>query len=404
MIKSQRTFGVELEMGIPSSKGKDFAYNAVDKLHEKARKLGWDIGEDISIKDLYSPLEARSPILSGSQGEANFREFCTYASSLGFVTNQTCGTHVHLGGEDYSKRENLKEVTMGEFIDNSLQKGFSPGIAFDMDAYEILLNSSGESFNEFVVQANNDEDFSVSCPLKDGRYSRLVRAQLYIPEFDYYVNIVLKRSKLIKILGEEVEELDGAVIVLGKDIQVEEVIFLSRKIKDNVGILKNLFMFYTAFDSVLFAMLPKSRRIQNRFCKPLSYSYSYSKITGIRSMGQLEKMWYSRNSTSDLVNAKREHKHISRRHSVNLHSLLGGIGTVEIRLHDGSLDTNELLNWIELHQFILDTIALDYMNREICELAAQSNDLETKVKHMFDTIGIPSELRSYIISQIKKNK
>lgn len=403
MITSKRTFGVELEMGIPMNKSKAFVQEALDKLGLKARELRWDIGSDQSLKDFAYALEARSPILCGEEGEKNFREFCDYARGIGFSVNETCGTHIHLGGEDYSKRENLKEVTLGEFSDNAFVEGFTPGIAFEKNAYEMLVNSTGDALNEYIVQANNDDEFTVSCPLPDGRYSRLVRAELYVPELAQYINIVLKRSKLMKIIGEEGEP-SGAVIQLGRDIGIDDIIFLSRKVKDNVGRLKNLFMFYTVFDSVLFAMLPKSRRVNNRFCKPLNYSYSYSKIDGIRTTGQFEKMWYAKSDTQDLIHSKREQKHISRRHSVNLHSLLGGIGTVEIRVHNGSLDTDELVNWIELHQYILDYISVTGMYRDICQRGAQSTDMETKTVLMCDTINMPDNLRAYIKTQIKKHK
>lgn len=403
MITSQRTFGVELEMGLAGGTDVNMA---VRKLTSKAKELNWSIVDDASLKNFDYALEARSPILQGEEGEKNFKAFCDYAKAIGFTTNPSCGTHVHLGGEDFSKREDLKEVSMAEFFDNAFTKGYNQGVAFDIDAYELLVNSSGEYFNEFVVQANNDEEFALKCKLPSGLYSRLVRTRLYVEEFNRFINLVIKKSKLEKLLGLEKDEVldDDTMVRLGKDIKIEDVIFLSRPIVENVHKLKNLFLFYTSFDSVLFSMLPKSRREPNKYCKPLSYSYPIPKIEQIRTMGNLEKLWYSQKATTDLVHAKRDYKHPSRRHSVNLHSLLGGIGTVEVRLHDGSLDSKEILQWVELHQFILDSISNDRLQRDACQIAAQTNDLETKLSLMINAIGIPKNLVDYIKHQIRTNK
>lgn len=404
MITSQRTFGVELEMGLV---GDTDVHTAVRKLNQKAQELNWSIVDDASLKGFNYSLEARSPILKGEEGEKNFRAFCDYAKAIGFVTNQSCGTHVHLGGEDFSKREDLKEVSMPEFFENAFTKGYNQGVAFDIDAYELILNSSNEYFNEFVVQANNDEDFTLRCRLPNGLYSRLVRTRLYVEEFNRFINLVIKKSKLDKIMGDDKGDPgyeEETMVRLGKDIKIDDVIFLSRPIVENVHKLKNLFLFYTSFDSVLFSMLPKSRRVPNKYCKPLSYSYSIPKIEQIKTMGNLEKLWYSQKATSDLVEAKRDYKHPSRRHSVNLHSLLGGIGTVEVRLHDGSLDSKEILQWVELHQFILDSISRDRLQRDSCQIAAQTNDLETKLELMIQSIGIPKNLIDYIKHQIRTNK
>ncbi len=404
MITSERTFGVELEMGLnfnDSSKIKA----ALNKLQQKADELNWNITDDASLRNFSYALEARSPILKGKEGEKNFREFCNYAHAIGFTTNPTCGTHIHLGGEDFSKRENLKEVSLAEFVKHRFKLGYNQGIAFDVSAYELLLRSQDSIFNEYVVQANNDEDFMIKCPLPNGLYSTLVRTKMYVPEIGENINLVIKRSKLNRILennnGEEVEK---DYLVLGEDIDIKDIVFLSRPIKDNVNKLRNLFLFYTSFDSVLFAMLPRTRREPNKYCKPLSYSYSIPQISEIRTMGHLEKLWYQKQTTTDLVRSKRDYKHPSRRHSVNLHSLLGGIGTVEVRLHDGSLDTEEIVKWVELHQYILDTISDDNFDLEVCQMGARSNDLHTKIEAMFRTINMPENLVDYVLQQIDKNK
>ena len=403
MINSKRTFGVELEMGQPLGKDESLVRKAYKLMLLKAEQLGWNTGEDISIKDLYTPIEARSPILKGEEGEKNFRGFCDYVQSLGFTTNDTCGTHIHLGGEGYSTREPLREVALSKYMEDVYKHGYNTGIAIDADVYDLLVRTSGDELNEIVIQANNDEEFSIRVPMIDGRTTKLIRVNMFIKEVSAYVNIIMKQSKVMKILGDEVE-ISDAIISLGKDISIDDVIFLSRDIRNNVGQLRDLFYFYTAFDSILFSMLPKQRRIKNRFCKPLSTSYSTQQIANINSIGKLEKMWYSARNTQDLINFKREQKHSSRRHSINLHSLLGGIGTIEVRLHDGSLDTEELLKWIELHQYILDAIQAGLLRRDDVRLGAESVDFDTKIAYMLSSLRIPKELESYIKGQIKKHK
>lgn len=400
MITSKRTFGVELEMGQHGGQSDAMLETKHRKLLEKAKELGWNVGSDISIKDFALPVEARSPILCGEEGENNFREFTKYVNKLGFDVNDTCGTHVHFGGSDFVNRTHLKEVSLEEYVTNEIHQGYNPGIVFDVDAYKTIIENTEESFiAELIIQANNNEQFEIGVPIGNRLVSKIVCAQLYLPELGMNAKLVIKASKLRKLIGED-NEYD--ILTLGKEIDIEELIFMSRPIKDNYVKLQRLFMFYTVFDSVLFKMLPKSRQINNRFCKPLSTSYSFGKIRGTRNMGEIEKLWYGSNKLEEIVSMKQQNKHESRRHSVNLHSLLGGIGTIEVRMHHGSLDADELVNWIELHQFIIDQISKGNVSVAMIERAASVQDIDTKVSYMIESIALPKNLQDYIRKQIKK--
>jgi hypothetical protein len=119
-------------------------------------------------------------------------------------------------------------------------------------------------------------------------------------------------------------------------------------------------------------------------------------------MGEIEKLWYGSNKLEEIVSMKQQNKHESRRHSVNLHSLLGGIGTIEVRMHHGSLDADELVNWIELHQFIIDQISKGNVSVAMIERAASVQDIDTKVSYMIESIALPKNLQDYIRKQIKK--
>lgn len=400
MITSKRTFGVELEMGQLPDQNESILQAKFTKLNNKAQELGWDIGNDISIKKLSMPVEARSPILCGREGEKNFREFTDYVQKLGYQVNETCGTHIHLGGSDFVNRTHLKEVSLEEYVANLHEQGYNAGLAFDVDAYKTIVDNTIEEYiPEVIIQANNNHHLELSIPISNNRISKMVCADMVIGELGMRVKIIIKASKLRKILGEEYSH---ATITLGKDIDIEEVIFMSRPIKENYVKLKRLFMFYTVFDSVLFRMLAKTRQINNRFCKPLSVSYPFDSIQRVSSMGEIEKLWYGSSKIEELVAMKQEAKHESRRHSVNLHSLLGGIGTIEVRMHHGSLDSEELVKWIELHQYIIDQISAENIDVESVKAAASVQDLETKILLMVQSIGIPKHLELYIMEQIKK--
>lgn len=61
----------------------------------------WGVCRDGSLgSNIGYPIEIQSPILSGTKGEGNVIETCNILNDLKFVTDKTCGMHVHFGCGD----------------------------------------------------------------------------------------------------------------------------------------------------------------------------------------------------------------------------------------------------------------------------------------------------------------
>lgn len=104
-IKSNRTFGVELECFTKSSIEYNFASK---KLH---KYIG--VGTDGSVS--YPPpygagAEMRTPILSGKKGEDYLKQACKVLKRYDFETNRSCGTHCHIGIPEYDTKEGDKAL------------------------------------------------------------------------------------------------------------------------------------------------------------------------------------------------------------------------------------------------------------------------------------------------------
>jgi len=101
-VKHRTPFAIELECY-----GKD--QTVVGKMSGLIASE-WGVSRDGSLtSDIGYPIEIQSPILGGVLGENNVIETCKILNNLGFVTDKTCGFHVHLGcGDSFIRNENVQ--------------------------------------------------------------------------------------------------------------------------------------------------------------------------------------------------------------------------------------------------------------------------------------------------------
>ncbi len=380
-IKSKRTFGVELEIF-----GGDLG-----SISSYAVENGHSYGHDGSIKNPHGNnegcIEVQTKVLSGTKGVKSLTDLMLASKKHGFKINGTCGTHVHLGGEDFFDKTKFR---LGGLID--IKNVNQTNIIFERKLLSSMIESYG-SFDRVVSYIIGDISYQLGKPytseyrMATGKFSRFcVVPVTYFKELYY---LVIRDSTLTKMGTSQKEIWEQQSITItdkaGKlNIFPKDVVVVYKEETDKFKKLKKLFYFYTIFNNVLFSMLPKERR-SNNFCKKLSSTYSIKDIQKCNSQGELEKVWYQKETFGEVERDKnsslqgnssdsRNRDSSVRSHSINFHSLYYKHRTVEIRMHHGTLNPESLLLWIELHQRILDAVSNNEVSDQHISACARGYD------------------------------
>lgn len=126
-------------------------------------------------------------------------------------------------------------------------------------------------------------------------------------------------------------------------------------VKYNIEVLKRIMIFHLVFENVLHSILPQERRA-NRYCKSLRDSYTIEEIKNVKSVSELEQIWYRETNIERIQSLKGQRYNETRYRGVNFHSLLAQ-GHIEIRYHSGTLNSKKILEWANLHARIIDFCA-----------------------------------------------
>lgn len=124
-------------------------------------------------------------------------------------------------------------------------------------------------------------------------------------------------------------------------------------------LLKNLAIFYSVFDPAIVSLLKEDRRNTNYakyfMGKVIKIDVGNKKLLDDSfSKTRFDTLFYQVKRKSDTIRYKRE-RCVRDRWGINFYSVYFR-GTLEIRYHEGSLDGEELVNWIAFHAGIIDSI------------------------------------------------
>lgn len=129
VIKSPRTWGVELELVLPS-KGK----TKLGRAMATPALRPWGIGTDGSLNtgeldniSIAGTYELRSPPFAGATGETTFQTACTSIAKAGARVNSSCGTHIHLQLRGAPTHEKLKRIFAFYYYFDDVIQSFLPG-------------------------------------------------------------------------------------------------------------------------------------------------------------------------------------------------------------------------------------------------------------------------------------
>lgn len=119
---------------------------------------------------------------------------------------------------------------------------------------------------------------------------------------------------------------------------------------NDVELLKKLYLFYSKYEKQFFNMLPSSRR-DNEYCAKFKKvdDYDYNKVDEVQTLSQFKTLYYDTNYYTSQQNF---HIHDKRYCWVNFHSLFYR-GTLEIRAHSGTINSEKIINWLLIHLNII---------------------------------------------------
>jgi len=144
IIKSTRTFGVELETVYTNSSNAETLRSEIPE--------GFGLVHDGSIStsaNTIGGIEIVSSVLQGQKGEQAIKDITHLANENGFKVNRTCGFHLHLGAEEFARdtSQDRKEwdrsvpqaIVRYEYVDaDGFKKTESaPPIAYDREGNTI---------------------------------------------------------------------------------------------------------------------------------------------------------------------------------------------------------------------------------------------------------------------------
>jgi hypothetical protein len=187
--------------------------------------------------------------------------------------------------------------------------------------------------------------------------------------------------------------------------------------------LKNLLTIYCVAQKFLFAII-KNERKNNQYCSDLNLYYTPTKISRIKNIDSLEMVWYRVRNREQKEMCKSSGKYQqTRRSALNLHNFFRGLPTIENRMHHGTINAEEILNWVALNHALIDYAkkgsyekAMDFLKKikkqivpshgfrqDSIDYIGTQKEREREIVKFFELINLSRELRVYCIKSIAKN-
>ena len=162
--------------------------------------------------------------------------------------------------------------------------------------------------------------------------------------------------------------------------------------------IKACWIFYLLYEEVILSFLPPSRR-RNSYCKLIKEGYHITEIEGCNNIAQLEKLWYRTQSRKVIKDRKAEKYDGSRYAGANFHSLLAN-GHLEIRYHSGTINAEKILEWVNLHQTIMDKALWNYTAMTSKKIMGMP-ELKEKTALFYEILELPKRAQKYFSARQK---
>ena len=365
IIKSKRTFGIELELLTN--------INLSDEIDSNFGLKG-DGSLDTNGTDFRNTVEIVTPVLMGKKGEEAMLELGETLKLLDVGVNKSCGLHVHLGAKDFLQKD-TKLVKIEEL--------------------------------EKFKKDNEDDDYTAFY-LPSSIYAKFVD-KFNTHDLDEIIAKVCSKG----FRHSDFESFDDGFFY--KDDRITENVIddntmvIMKSLDDNIEKLKNLLKFYLIFEPVIMCSQPRSRRDSNSYSAPINNSFSINDVDKIETYDQFDQYWYKTSNKRDIKHRKQDKYSSARYYSFNFHALLcgtngcdGGFKTLEIRLHSGTKNAKKILYWTYFHQAILDRISQEKITAEDLEKASGLFSVLDKMNLMFRLLNLNNNTETAIKKRIEK--
>ena len=176
--------------------------------------------------------------------------------------------------------------------------------------------------------------------------------------------------------------------------------------KDDKKFLSHLFNMFFAFEDILFAMQTQ-KRYRSEYTIPLRRQYGFYDMYG-QQVDKFDFNFYRYEHSiygQQQLESEKQHKYGAPRYAAfNFHSIYYR-GSLEIRIHDGCLDAERALKWIDLLQYMIARV--ENGKAHSYRFMSKMVDMpvtEDKLRHFFRYLRLPSDLRSYVRERIEEGQ
>lgn len=161
--------------------------------------------------------------------------------------------------------------------------------------------------------------------------------------------------------------------------------------KNDLDYIKKIFYFYSKYEKVFFNLV-HAHRINLRYCRPIEATYplDINKLMDSKSLLEFKKQLYEVDSSwsASFVQNEVSPSGSKRYCWLNMHSIFYR-GTLEIRLHQGTINPTKIINWLRIHNTILE-----YLEKVSLKKLMKSNLNKDRLLSLF-----PKDLKEYILER-----
>lgn len=174
-----------------------------------------------------------------------------------------------------------------------------------------------------------------------------------------------------------------------------------RDYKDDKKFLSHLFNAFFAIEDILFAMQAEERH-NSTFSVPLRHMYKFFDMYG-QMTGDFDYTFYKQPKTFEgrsNIEAEKQGKYSGVRYAAfNFHSVYYR-GSLECRIHEGSVNAEDALRWINLLQTVIARVERGHSYATMKKLA-QMKVTTVKVAAFAKYFGLTKEQREWVASRIR---
>lgn len=152
--------------------------------------------------------------------------------------------------------------------------------------------------------------------------------------------------------------------------------------KDRPRRIAKLYRTFYAVERMLYKMV-KPRRWHNSYCAPLSQKWLFNELTADITKRELQ----------NTLNSK-----MGKYQSLNI-NCISWQGTIEVRMHHGTVDANEIIQWAAIMSRLVDYARYSYKSAEVIRLF-NIQDPYKKAKRMYTLFKLPKQTYEYINNRL----